>query len=180
MPVWLDENTIEGEMSQEEFVKQVTKTMTTRVEQVRRGERRLDDYTNNGFIPVYSEHKVYNGVSYKLIVLRFFVVTGGPDGPFELKPEVAMNKIGKHVIVEADARPSYGLRTFLSLDEFLWFDTLRSGQEEWSLRQQWEYADKVAIFDCERVSDLLAEFNTRITELRKEFEDFTNNLKGGN
>lgn len=176
MPTWLDENTIQGEMSHEEFLKKVKETMTARVEKEDK-EGCPANYGNDGLITIYEEIKQHAGVSYKLIALRYFAVARLPGG-FELQPGRGMNTVGKHVVVEHDgASPSYELKELLGLNEFLYHDSLHSGQESWTLRQQWEAMDSLAKADCERVDSLASEFDQKVKELQQQLVDFVRAIK---
>uniref|UniRef100_A0A6M3XXJ5 Uncharacterized protein n=1 Tax=viral metagenome TaxID=1070528 RepID=A0A6M3XXJ5_9ZZZZ len=169
MPTWLDDNTIVGELSNDDFIKQVMESMSERVEK----EGKEGNYGNDGLLTVYQENKQHAGVSYKLIVLRYFAVTRLPRGHFQLQLGRGMNKVGKHVVVEHDwPSLSYELKELLGLSEFLYHDSLHSGQEDWTLRQQWEKMDNWAIADCERVSSLVSEFDEKVKVLRQDILSF--------
>lgn len=176
MPNWLDENTIAGEMSEDDFIKEVTKLMRARVEKEEH-EGIPRNYGNDGMITIYEENKTHAGVAYQLKALRYFAVCRLPEGLFELR-NGGMNKIGKHVVVESEGPgPSYELRQLLGLDDFLYHDTLHSGQEDWTLKQQWEDADNLAKEDCDRVSQLEAAFNHKVKQLRRELKAWIRGLE---
>jgi len=177
MPTWLDDNNIVGELSNDEFIKQVMESMRKRV-QKEEEEGHPGNYGNDGMVTVYQETKQHAGVSYKLIALRYFAITRMPGGHFELQPGRGMNKVGKHVVVEYDgASPSYELKELLGLSEFLYHDSLHSGQEDWTLRQQWEEIDNWAKADCERVDSLASEFGQKVEELQQQLVDFVTAIK---
>lgn len=177
MPTWLDDNSIEGEMSQEEFIKTVMETMTARVEKETK-EGYPGNYGNDGLVVIYEETKQQNSITYKLKALRYFAIRRLPYEHFELQPERGMNKIGKHIVVESDGvEPSYDLKRLLGLDEFLFHDSLHSGQEDWTLRQQWEEMDRWAQLDCERVNSLSSEFDQKVKDLQKELLKFIKAIK---
>lgn len=176
MPIWLNENTIQGEMSDEDFLRKVNEQMNARVEKELK-EGRLGDYGNDGLINVYEERCSHNGIYYWLRVPRYFAVARLPDGIFELRDH-GMNKIGKHVVVEHDgASPTYELKEMLGLSEFLYHDSLHSGQEDWTLRQQWEEMDNWAKIDCERIDSLAAEFDQKVKELQQQLVAFIKSIK---
>lgn len=176
MPTWLDENTIDGEMPEADFIEEVNKVMALRVEKEKQ-ERQPREYGNDGLLTVYEEKQSHAGINYSLKAMRYFAVTRLANGSFELRA-TGMNKVGKHVVVEHDGtRVSSELRDLLNLDEFLWHDTLHAGQEDWTLKQQWEYADNLAKGDCERVSKLKDTFALRIRELRRELHSWIKQVK---
>ena len=176
MPTWLDDNTIEGEMSQEEFLKKVNETMTARAEKETK-EGHPGNYGNDGLITIYEEEQSHAGINYWQRVLRYFAVTRLPGGIFEFRQH-GMNKIGKHVVVEhKGAHPPYELKDLLGLSEFLYHDSLHSGQEDWTLRQQWEEMDDWARADCERVDSLASEFDQKVKELQQQLVDFIKAIK---
>lgn len=171
MPKWLDDNTIEGELSNEEFIKQVMEQMTARVEKEEK-EINRGNYGNDGLITVYEEEKSHAGLHYKLKALRYFAVTRLPYGHFELR-DARMNKLGKHVVVETDREGlSYEVLNLLNLGDFLWHDTLHADQEDWSLKKQWEYAESLAVQDCELVANLEVQFDNKVAELRQELRSW--------
>lgn len=177
MAIWLDENTIQGEMPQEEFIKTVMETMTARVEKETK-ENYPGNYGNDGLVVIYEETKQHNGVTYKLKALRYFAVRRLPYGHFELQLERGMNKIGKHVVTESDGvEPPYDLKQLLGLDEFLYHDSLHGGQEDWTLKQQWDEIDRWAQVDCERVNSLSSEFDNKVRDLQKELVKFIKAIK---
>lgn len=151
MTKWINENGIEGEMSDADFEQAVTKCMQDRVK--KEGEEG-QNYGNDGLIEVYRERRIHRGIPYELAVTRYFAVTRLPDNQFEIRDYKSLpwriNAIGKYVVVEGERLP-HNLRELLGLDEFLWRDTLHYWQIGWSLRQQWDYAEKLAIQDCERL-----------------------------
>jgi len=177
MPKWLDNNHIVGEMTDEEFIAAVNQVMTARVEKERK-EGRPGNYGNDGYIRVYEETHKHNGITYELAVLRYFAVNRLPNGCFELRNNHKPNALGKHVVVEGkdgNQPLSYDLREFLGLDEFLYHDTLHSGMEYWTLKEQWKYAEKLAWEDCE--IDLKELFDRRVSELQKELDEAIRKLK---
>ena len=177
MPTWLDDNNIVGELSDDEFIKQVMEGMRRRA-QKEEEEDNPGNYGNDGLITAYQETKQHAGVSYKLIALRYFAVTRLPRGHFELRSGRGMNKVGKHVVAEHDGvDPPYELKELLGLSEFLFHDSLHSGQEDWSLRQQWEEMNNWAKADCERVDSLASEFDQKVNELRQQLVDFVRAIK---
>lgn len=141
-----NENVIEGEMSDADFQQAVVKCMQDRV---KKESEEGQNYGNDGFMTVYREKRSHRGVPYELAVFRYFAVRRLPDNQFELT-DYRINAIGKHVLVEGERLPP-NLGEFLGLDEFLYHDTLHSWQVDWPLKQQWEYAEKLAIQDCERL-----------------------------
>lgn len=146
---WINENMIEGEMSDADFQQAVIKCMQDRAKKESEKGRL---YGNDGFVTVYRERRIHWGIPYELAVIRYFAVCRLPDNQFELK-DYHLNAIGKHVVVEGFPlkRPPHVLERFLGLDEFLYHDTLHSYQLDWSLKRQWDYAEKLAIQDCERL-----------------------------
>jgi len=141
-----NENVIEGEMSDADFRKAVVNRMEDRVEkESEEGQK----YGNDGFMTVYREKRSHWGVHYELAASRYFAVNRLPDNQFELT-DYRINASGKHVVVEGERLPP-NLGELLGLDEFLWHDTLHFWQLDWPLKKQWEYAEKLAIQDCERL-----------------------------
>jgi hypothetical protein len=178
MPVWLDDNTIKGELSDDEFVSQVTDKMRSRVEKEQK-EKRPGNYGNDGNIKIYEETKQYKGINYKLIVSRYFAVARLNNGNFALRPG-GMNKVGKHVCVETDGiEMPDGLKEFLDLSEFLYHDSLHGGQEDLTLKQQWKEMDEWAKADCKRVASLVSEFDEKVKQLKRELVEFTRSISKG-
>ena len=175
MPEWLDDNTIKGELNDEQFQLAVKKKMEERIA-LEEKEHQPGNYGNDGLVSVYQEEQQVNGIKYQLRVCRYFAVQRNPDG-FEVQTGRGMNKIGKHVVVESNTRPDYGLRDFLGLDEFLWQDTLHSGQENWSLKQQWEYAESMAKNDILLIKGLPDAFDKRVRELQEQLVAWLDSLK---
>lgn len=176
MPKWVDANTIEGELSNDQFTVKVMETMRARVEKEEK-ENHPGNYGNDGLVVIYEETKQHAGVNYKLKALRYFAVRRLPYGHFEIQPQRGMNKIGKHVVVEYEAEPPYKLKNLLGLDEFLYHDSLHVGQEDWTLRQQWEEMDRWATVDCDRLESLASEFDNKVRELREELSKWLHNLR---
>lgn len=177
MPTWLNENSIEGEMSDDDFIKRVQELMTKRVETEEK-EGRPGDYGNDGMVPIYGEKGSHAGVRYKLIALRYFAVERLPDGQFRIRERPGMNNIGKYVIVERRGIAiSDGLKDLLDLSEFLWHDSLHSGMEDWTLQRQWEKMEERAHNDCKRVDSLLSQFDKSTKTLRAELQEFIRAIK---
>jgi len=174
MPIWLDENTIKGELSKEEFLRQVKMRMEARVAKEIR-ENQPHNYGNDGMIEVYSETLNSNGIEYQLKVIRYFAVSR--DEGFPLAITHGLNKIGKYVVVESNKGPSYDVKEFLGLSEFLYHDTLHSGQEDWSLKRQWDSAKEWAEGDCAAVPGLISKFEEKTALLKKELEDWVKTIE---
>lgn len=149
MTKWVNENMIEGEMSDADFQQAVINRIQDTIKKESEEGRR--NYGKDGFITVYRERRIHWGIPYELTVLRYFAVTCLPDNQIELRGYPRLNAIGKYVVVEGEHFPG-ALGKVLGLDEFLWHDTMHSYQLDWTLKQQWDYAENLAIRDCKRLA----------------------------
>jgi hypothetical protein len=175
MPEWLNDNTVTAELSDQAFEDQVQKQMRDRVAKENK-EGRPGNYGNDGLVVVYEEEKEIEGIKFQLKILRYFAVKRTADG-FEIQKDRGMNKVGKHVVVESSTRPSYDLRDFLSLDEFLWQDTLHSWQNDMTVRRQWNEAEEMARDDINLIKNLPVTFKEKVVELEKSLSDWLESLK---
>jgi hypothetical protein len=176
MPKWVDDNTVEGEMSEEAFWASVHEEMAERMAKEEK-EGRPGNYGNDGTVEVFSEEQEYKGIHYRLAVIRYFAVRRLPDGTIEPSGHKGMNSIGKWVVVESKTRPPSDLRDLLHLDDFLWHETIHAGQENWSLRQQWEYAVSQAQNDVLLIEGLAKAFDEKVASLQKELVTWLHTLK---
>ena len=183
MSNWIDENTIEGELSQDDFLAKVNAIMSARVQQETQ-EKRPGNYGNDGIVPLYEEKCQHLGIHYLLKVIGYFAVDRLLNGKFRLRGGrgtgiKGFNRIGKHIVVEHSLSIPCDLSEFLGLSEFLWCDTIHAGQEEWTLQKQWEWAEAKAKTDCQRISTLDKEFEDKVATLQSELYAFLPSLKKG-
>jgi hypothetical protein len=163
---WLDENHIDGEMGQAEFEAAVMRDMAERVKK-ETAEGKPRNYGNDGITVVFRSDDEAYGIPYSLIVCRYWAVLRNPDGTFTLRPEdeLKWNRINKHVCLESECRPSYGLRDFLGWDDLLWRDSNHLFQKDWNLQQQWDWCEQRAMEDINNLMFIEEAFNTRVAEL---------------
>jgi len=168
MTEWIDDNTIKGELSAAEFRQKVIENMKARIAKEQK-EGKPGNYGNDGYVTVYQELRRHNGTSYWLRVIRYFAVSR-PD--FEPMGVRAINSIGKHVVVESPVEIPYDLKDFLDLSEFLYRDSLHSHQMDWTLKQQWEALDELAVSDCDQLDTLKPVFENKVKDLRSQLAKF--------
>lgn len=174
MPNWIDDNHIEGEMAEVDFLAVVNRRMAERVAQ-ETAQNRPRNYGNDGNVEVYSEIRTDRGVAFSLAVVRYWAVTRNPAGTFTIRPGMGMNEINKWVILESPGVTSplpYDLRNLLNMDEMLFADTIHSGQESWTLRRMWEHLEDRAREDVGELLGIRERFEERVQGLRDEVDAF--------
>lgn len=141
---FIDENHIEGEMSDKEFDRKVDEEAKT---------RDFAKYGQDGHFQVFEEAFNYKGLKYFIRVNRYYTIR---DRDYK-----GMNKIGKWAVLEYDKGDK---RTMIVVDaikpyssEFLWADTLHAGQEDWPLERQVESMQIEAKIDIDNIQGRLDE-----------------------
>jgi hypothetical protein len=162
MPVWIDDNTIQGELPVSEYSKEAVRLFEE--------SKRLCNY-----IVLYEENLVYKSIHYQLKVIctcTLFPGTKTEDALVVVGP--SRNLIGKHVVVERHGVVvSHDLESFLGEYNLLWRDTCQQGFEDYTLKQQWEWVDTKAKEDCEKILKLQVVFSAKVEELRELLTQFT-------
>ena len=123
---WIDENRLEGEMSDSQFQQKIDEEAKT---------RDMEKYGRDGHFIVYEEKFSYKGIPFFIKIFRYYQI-GVP-----LSQIKACNRLGKHAVLEFTpelkelANFLDTIQNLTGLYEFLWADTLHSGQENWTLKQ---------------------------------------------
>lgn len=160
---YLDQNRLEGELSDAEFEKRAKQQVKERDARAK-GDHSM--YGNDGTVEVFSKLYIYKGWFFNLKVIRYFagqMVEGsfelsrgglGALGPISSRFDsfLGMNVIGKHVVIEYEERSKSRVEKFSrshKWSEFLWHDSLHVDQETWSLRDQIRWVLQLAIDDID-------------------------------
>jgi hypothetical protein len=158
-PEWLDDDHIIGEMSEEEFNNKLSEQNEKRKENPKE--------TRGVMEIVWQKIFDYKGIKYLIKVVRYGVC----DDPSHR----GMNDLGKWVLVEYPEETK-DLVNFvdgfegLGFYEFLYKDTLHAGQEHWSLKRMYEYAQQEAKSDIDKLCGLTK-------ELKKDYQKKLTALK---
>ena len=127
MVKFVDDNHVDGEMSDADFQLLIN-------EESKR--RDLKIYGRDGHHPVYREQFTYRGIPYLILIQRYYQI-GVP-----LKDVRGMNGLGKWALLEPTGVSSDIHKKLEEFDssitgvyDWLYRDTLHSGQENWSLRK---------------------------------------------
>lgn len=158
---WIDDNHIEGEMSDEEFMRKVNEEAKT---------RDIQKCGRDGMFCVYQEQYKYKGVSYLIKILRYYQVN------VPLNEIRGMNSIGKWATLEylpelKDLASFLGtVEELTGLYEFLWADTLHSGQENWTLKQMVKKMHRQAKGDIEQLPKLKSVLGAKFQEINEKLE----------
>jgi hypothetical protein len=161
---FIDENNVKGEMSDTDFKKEIEKE----------AEKRKDDmhrWGRDGNKEVFCERREYKGIPYLIKIIRYFQI-GVP-----LDQIKGMNSLGKWAVLEypEEVKPIADLLSTIEqttgLYEFLYGDTLHSGQENWTLKQMVNQMDKQAHVDIDELFTLKEVITAKMNETIKRYED---------
>lgn len=170
MTNWINDDNIQGEMTAETYLASVKEQMKNRVEQEAEESRTGSAaFGNDGLVEVYEEWRIEKGVSYRLAICKYFAVTREMDGTFNLR-ESKWNRLNKHVVIEGRTEIPDNLKEFIDGRELLWHDSNHSHQQDWTLRQMWEWSEEQAKEDIEIILHLRERFDARVAELRSELD----------
>lgn len=176
MPIWINDNQIKGELSEEQFLHKVRDLMLCRIDKETK-ESKPGNYGNDGIVEIYREEVVYKDIRFNIIVLRYFAVNREKNGSISLWQGKVINKIGKHVVVEGFSKLSSTLENLLDLYDFLWHDSLHSFMEDLTLKEQWSLMLKLAKKDIDKLIDVPTLFECKVEELKQELEKWITSLK---
>ena len=157
---WIDENRLEGEMSDSQFQQKIDEEAKT---------RDMKKYGRDGYFIVYEEKFSYKAIPFFIKILRYYQI-GVP-----LNQTKGCNHLGKHAVLEFTPELKE-LANFLDtienltgLYDFLWADTLHSGQENWTLKQMVNEMHRQAKEDID-------ELPTVRKVLRQKFQEYDKKL----
>jgi len=158
---WIDDNHVKGEMTDEDFARKVEKE--AKIRDIRKHGR-------DGIFKVYEERYTYKGVPYFIKILRYYQL-GVP-----LNEIRGMNNLGKWAVLEHPSELKE-FATFLSqieqltgLYEFLYADTLHSGQENWTLKQMVKEMHRQAKEDIDQLPDLEKTLQQKFLEITQQLK----------
>lgn len=161
---FLDENHVEGEMSDVDFQKKID-------EEAERRKGKMDYYGRDGNIEVFCEQRTYRNIPYLIKIIRYYQI-GVP-----LNQIKGMNGLGKWAVLEhpEEMKEIAGLLSRIEqttgLYEFLFADTLHSGQEQWSLCAMVNAMDRQAHADIDELFTLKIVITAKFQETIKQYED---------
>jgi len=150
---FIDENHIEGEMSDVDFQKKIDEEAERRKAQMKR-------YGRDGSFRVYEELFYYKGVPYYIRINRYYQI-GVPLAKID-----GMNKISKWAVLESPeelrelADFIENNESVLGLYKWMYRDTLHVGQENWTLKIQVEQMHK----EAKECVDVLPTIELKLTE----------------
>ena len=164
---WINENHLESEISDSEFQQKVEEEART---------RDLKKYGRDGYFIVYEEKFIYKAIPYFIKVLRYYQI-GVP-----LDEVRGCNHLGKHAVLEFTPEVKE-LSNFLDiiqnltgLYEFLWADTLHSGQENWTLKQMVNEMQRQAKEDIDKLPTVRKILRQKFREYDKKLSELLNKV----
>jgi hypothetical protein len=166
---FIDDNHIKGEMSDADFQKEIYKE----------AERRKDNmryYGRDGNVVVFTERREYKNIPYLIRIIRYYQI-GVP-----LDQIKGMNQLGKWAVLEHpdEVKEIAGLLSSIEqttgLYEFLYADTLHSGQESWTLKKMVDFMDEQAHDDIDQLFKLKEVITAKFQETIKRYEELLSNL----
>jgi hypothetical protein len=161
---FINENQVEGEMTDIDFQKAIDKEAERRKDNMRQ-------YGRDGNVEVFCERRTYKNIPYLIKIIRYYQI-GVP-----LNQINGMNKLGKWAVLEYPdelkdiANLLSRIEQTTGLYEFLYGDTLHSGQESWTLIQMVDAMDKQAHSDIDELFTLKEVITTKFQETIKQYED---------
>ena len=149
-------------MSEEEFQKALKE----------RRKRQANEWCSDGYIKIAEKTIVYRGIPYYFALLRYYT---------RYDTDTKLNDAGVHAVIEhPDVDPEIlQLARDLDMDDFLYHDTLHSGQEHYTIEQHTNVAVKEAEMDINWLLDngidaaknKRREYKTLIARLKKLRDD---------
>jgi hypothetical protein len=130
---WIDDNNLEGEMSDSDFSKKIEEETKT---------RNIQTHGRDGNFQVFEKKFCHRGLYYFVKVIRYYQIS------VSLKEISGMNKIGKWAVLEYDKSIKNIVdfisqhQDFFEYYEFLYADTLHSHNENQTLKQMFEEMKK--------------------------------------
>ncbi len=174
---FLDENHVEGEMSDIDFQKEIDKEAEKRKPDMHR-------YGRDGNVEVFCERRTYKNIPYLIKIIRYYQI-GIP-----LDQISGMNKLGKWAVLEYPdelkdvANLLSSIESTTGLYEFLYADTLHAGQEHWTLKQMVDQMEQQAKGDIDQLFTLKEVITAKFQETIKQYEvlmaqlNHKDNIKG--
>jgi hypothetical protein len=142
---FIDTNHLEGEITDEEFVKKALNKVKRRDRLAKKEGYDWSRYGNDGFVVSYKRRYIYKGLRFYLMVLRYFVVERDDFGQVKGLADRTghLNRIGKHATIDRYGTTEEVLEIVESLknstEKILYLDSLHGFQEDWNLYEQIEW-----------------------------------------
>ena len=166
MMEWIDDNHVKGEMSDDDFKKQVDEVAKT---------RDMKRYGRDGQVQIFEEKFEYRGIPYFIRIARYYQI-GVPLAEIN-----GMNHLGKWALLEYDQSVKDKVEVINRLRDyssFLWEDSLHDWNRDQTLKQMVESMHESARKDIDGVPKMIAEYkqevNGKIENAEKLWIDFLN------